>query len=215
MAGRCDDAGVTTPAWYPDERARAGPEHLGAHYVAEYDAKAGLDGAAELAFLRESGLGPDTTLVDLGADTGLLAVAAAPHCRRLVAVDPSPAMVAAIHARVAEAGLVDVEVVEARFLTYEHGGEAPQLVHSRNALHHLSDFWKGVELARIHDLLAPGGVLVLRDLVYTFDPAEAESRLEVWFASGTASPEEGHAGFEIDHAEHRRGTYATYVCTRR
>lgn len=43
-----------------------------------------------------------------------------------------------------------IEAVEGGFLTYEHEGEPVDLVHTRNALHHLPDFWKAVALARIH-----------------------------------------------------------------
>ena len=154
-------------SWRLDERAHAGPEHLDPDYVAGYEAKSGLDPAEELALLRAHGLGPETTLVDLGAGTGLLA------------------------------------------------------------------------LARVHDLLAPGGILVLRDLVYPFEPCEAEAELEAWFARAAATLAEGwtrseleehvraehstfswlleplleHAGFAIQEAEHR-GPYATYVCRR-
>ncbi|HET8529426.1 MAG TPA: class I SAM-dependent methyltransferase [Gaiellaceae bacterium] len=216
-----------------DERTHAGPEHLDPAYVAAYDAKAQADVEADLDLLRRWGLGPETTLVDLGAGTGLLAAAAARECRRVVAVDPSPAMVEAVRDR-------GVEAVEAGFLTYVHEGGRPQLVHTRNALHHLPDFWKGVALARVHDLLAPGGVLVLRDLVYSFEPAEADVRLEAWFAAAAPAADAGwtraeleehvraehstyawlleplleHAGFEILEAEHRRGAYAAYVCRR-
>jgi SAM-dependent methyltransferase len=214
-----------------DERAHAGPEHLEPGYVARYDAKTQADVEADLELLRRRGLGPQTTFVDLGAGTGVLAAAARPHCRRVVAVDPSPAMVAELRAR-------GLEAVEAGFLTYAHEGEPPQLVHSRNALHHLPDFWKGIALARVHDLLAPGGTFVLRDLVYSFEPAEADERLEAWFAGAAPSRDVGwtraeleehvrtehstytwlleplleHAGFEILEAEQRAGAYATYVC---
>jgi ribosomal protein L11 methylase PrmA len=87
-----------------DERAHAGAEHLDQGYVAGYDEKAGVHPDEELALLRDCGLDAGTTLVDLGAGSGVLAVAAAPHCRRVVAVDPSPAMLAAAGGRVAAAG---------------------------------------------------------------------------------------------------------------
>jgi ubiquinone/menaquinone biosynthesis C-methylase UbiE len=221
-----------------DERAHAGPEHLDAAYVAGYDEKAGADPAEELAVLRECGLRADTTLVDLGAGSGLIAVSAAPHCRRVVAVDPSPAMLAVAHERVSDARLRNVELVEAGFLSYEHRGDRPQLVHSRNALHHLPDFWKAVALVRVRELLAPGGVFCLRDLVFSFEPQDAEERLEAWYEDAAASPAEGwtraeleehvrseqstfswllepmleRAGFAIRSAAHRRGAYSTYVC---
>lgn len=47
-----DRSNVSAAAWYPDERAHAGPEHLERGYVAGYDAKTQLDLAAALALLR-------------------------------------------------------------------------------------------------------------------------------------------------------------------
>ncbi len=224
-----------TLAWYPDERAHAGAEHLDSGYVAGYDAKTRLDLEAALELLRRHGLAAGATLVDLGCGTGLLAAAAAGEAGRVVGVDPSPAML-----EVARRRSGAVEWVEAGFLTYEHEGDPPQLVHSRNALHHLPDFWKGVALARIHHLLAPGGVLVLRDLVYDFEPEEVEREVEEWLAGAARTPAEGwtrdelethvrnehstfawlhealleHAGFEIVERDVRGGIYATYVCRR-
>lgn len=227
---------MSIPTWYLDERAHAGSEHLDPGYVAGYEAKTRLDLDAALELLRRHGLGPETTLVDLGCGTGLLAAAAASEARRVVGVDSSPAML-----EVARGRGDTVEWVEAGFLTYEHVGDPPQLVHSRHALHHLPDFWKGVALARIRDLLAPGGVLVLRDLVYEFTPAEAGERIEEWLANAAQSAAEGwtrreleehvgaeystfawllellldRAGFTIVQRDVRHGIYAAYVCRRR
>ena len=49
-------------------------------------------------------------------------------------------------------------------------------VFTRNPLHHLPDFWKAAALQRIAQLLKPGGVLRVRDIVYSFDPAETQRR---------------------------------------
>jgi SAM-dependent methyltransferase len=217
-----------------DERSHAGPEHLDPEYVGVYDVKTGLDVETQLELLRKHGLGPKATLVDLGAGTGLVAAAAAQHCRRVVAVDPSPAMIEVIRTH-------GVEAVEAGFLTYEHHGDPPEVVYSRNALHHLPDYWKGIALTRIHDLLAPRGRFVLQDIVYGFEPSEADQKLEEWFAGAASTPDAGwtrseleehvrneystyawllealleHAGFEILEASHRRCVYATYLCAKR
>jgi SAM-dependent methyltransferase len=216
--------------WLLDERAYAGPEHLDPDSVARYDAKAAVDVEETLALLD---LRPEPTLVDLGAGTGTIASAAAAHCRRVVAVDPSPAMIDVLRAR-------GLEAVEAGFLTYEHEGDPPAVVHSRHAVHHLPDFWKGIALARVYDLLAPGGTFVLRDLVYDFDPRVAGRHLEEWLAGAARSAGTGwtraeleehirtehstygwllaslleRAGFEIRDELHR-GVYATYVCAKR
>ena len=226
---------MSSPGWYLDERAHAGPAHFDPAYVASYDAKAGLDLEAAIDLLGRHGLGHDTTLVDLGCGTGLLAAAAAAEARRVVGLDVSRAML-----DVARRRSHAVEWVEAGFLTYLHWGDPPQLVHSRNALHHLPDFWKGAALARIHGLLAPGGVFVLRDLVYDFEPAETDDRVEEWLAGAAPTSEEGwtrddledhvrdehssfswllepllgHAGFEILERDVAAGIYATYVCRR-
>ena len=219
-----------------DERAFAGAEHLDPAYVAGYDRKTGFDVEADVVLLRALGLTADSTLVDLGAGTGLLAAAAAPSAGRVVAVDPSPAMLDVARAR------GGFETVEAGFLTYEHDGDAPAFVYTRNALHHLPDFWKGVALARIHDLLADGGTLVLRDIVFAFGPNEADAVLAAWYAAAPADPSDGwtaaelehhvrtehstftwlleplleHAGFEVRDAWYAESrTYARYVCSKR
>ena len=221
-----------------DELALAGPEHLDPAYVAGYDRKAAFDPAEDLADLRELGLDGESTLVDLGAGTGTFAVAAAAVCRRVVAVDVSPAMTAAIRGRAARFGLVNVEIVRAGFLGYRHEGGPADVVYTRNALHHLPDFWKAVALERVAAVLRPGGVLKLRDLVYACEPHEAEGVVSAWLDAAVEQPEDGwtraereehvsdefstfswllepmleRAGFEVERAEFRSGIYADYVC---
>ncbi len=53
--------------------------------------------------------------------------------------------------------------------------ESPHSSRARNALHHLPDSWKGIALARMASLLAAGGILRLRDLAFSFQPADAEA----------------------------------------
>jgi SAM-dependent methyltransferase len=233
---------VRNDNWTLDELAHAGAEHRDPAYIATYDRKAATDPTADVARLRDLGLGARSTLVDLGAGTGTFAIAAAPFCRRVVAVDVSPAMLDALRARSEVAGLANVECVRAGFLTYEHSGEPADVVYSRNALHHLPDFWKALALRRIAGMLRPGGVLLLRDLVFSFEPEEADSAIEAWLTHAAARPEDGwtrpeleehlrqehstfswllepmlaHAGFEILHVEHSPShIYAAYVCAKR
>jgi SAM-dependent methyltransferase len=196
------------PAWFLDEMAHAGPEHLDPEYVTWYDAKSGTNPDEDLLPLRELGLDETATLVDLGAGTGTLALAAAPFCRRVVAVDVSVPMLARLEQAAAGLGLTNLDIVRAGFLTYQHTGPAADFVYSRNALHHLPDFWKSVALARIAAFLRPGGVLRLRDLVYDFDPAEAADVFETWFANAVADPAHGWTAAEYE--THIREEYSTY-----
>ena len=222
-----------------DERTLAGREHLDPEYVAGYDEKAEFDAdaAEEVELLRRFGLGPGSTIIDLGAGTGTLALAAAPVCRRVVAVDVSPAMVAAIRSKLASAAAVNVDVVEAGFLSYEHRNAPVDAVYCRNALHHLPDFWKAMALDRIAAMLRSGGIFRLRDIVFSFEAREAESHVRRWLErEGRWSPAEleqhlreehstftwllepmlERAGFEIAESEYDEGRiFARYVCVKR
>lgn len=221
-----------------DELAHAGHEHLDPAYVAGYDRKAGFDAdaAEEVRLLRDLGLDERSELVDLGAGTGTLALAAAPACRRVVAVDVSPAMVAEIGRKVASASVSNVDCVQAGFLSYEHRGAPADVVYSRNALHHLPDFWKAVALHRLASILRPGGILRLRDIVFAFEAREAERFVGAWLENaGTWSRAEleehvrnehstftwllepmlERAGFEITEAQYdSRRVFARYVCVK-
>lgn len=226
--------------WWLDETSHAGAEHLDAAYVAGYERKSGYDPSADLDALRGHGLGGGATLVDLGAGTGVFTAAAAKVCGRVIAVDLSPAMTAVLRNKVDVLGLGNVTVVDAGFLSYEHDGEPADFVFSRNALHQLPDFWKGVALNRIATMLRPGGILRLLDLAYDFEPAEADERIDAWFAGAVTDPAVGytaddlaahvrtefstyswlldalleHTGFTILERNYRRGAYGTYTCRR-
>jgi len=198
-----------TKARMIDELAHAGPEHLDVAFVAGFDRKQGYpDPAADLAAFREHGVGGASTVVDLGAGTGRLALAAAPHVARVVAVDVSPAMLALLRERAARAGLANVECVQAGFLSYTHAGPPVDAVYTRNALHQLPDFWKALALDRIAKLLRPGGVFRLRDLIFDFQPAEAEAVLDDWLDGAATDPAAGYT--REDFAEHLRTEFSTF-----
>jgi SAM-dependent methyltransferase len=196
--------------WILDELAYAGPEHLDAEFIAGFDRKQGYpDPETDLAAFAAHGLDANSAVVDLGAGTGQFAVAAARRFGRVTAVDVSPAMVAALRAKAAAAGIspARLECVRGGFLSYSPAGRVDG-VYTRNALHQLPDFWKAVALRRIADMLRPGGVLRLRDLVYDFGPEEAETVFAGWFAGAATDPAAGYTA--ADYAEHIRTEYSTF-----
>jgi SAM-dependent methyltransferase len=195
--------------WFPDELAGAGPGHLDPGYVAEYERKAGFDPTPEIELLRGYGLGPESTLVDMGAGTGRFAFAAAEICRTVVAVDVSTAMLESVRVGAQSRGLLNLEVVRQGFLTYEHRGERADFVYTRNALHHLPDFWKAVALLRLAALLKPGGILRLRDLVFSFLPAETESAITAWLDDAPEHPQDGWTRAELE--THLREEHSTFT----
>lgn len=172
------------------------------NYVAGYDEKSSTDWNDAIEQLQSFGVGPASTVVNLGAGTGTFALAVRPHVARVVAVDVSPAMVAQMRRR-------GVEAVRAGFLTYEHRGEPPDAVYTRNALHHLPDYWKAIALQRIWHLLRPGGVLLLEDLVYSFEPTEADAFIAARLAAAPENPASGWTAAEL--AEHVRDEYSTFT----
>jgi SAM-dependent methyltransferase len=193
---------VESPSWYLDEIAHAGPEHLDPAYVAAYDWKSPTDWSEDLTALQALGIGPTSTIVDLGAGTGAFARAVAPHVGRVIAVDVSEAMVDNMRQQ-------GIDAIKAGFLNYEHSGDPPDAVFTRNALHHLPDFWKAIALERIARLLRPGGVLRLRDIVYSFEPATTDDAVSAWLAAAPKNPSHGWTASQL--AEHLRDEHSTFT----
>jgi SAM-dependent methyltransferase len=205
--GRCE-TGRVDESWMLDELAHAGPEHLDEAFIAGFDRKQGYPGADEhIAAFEAHGLGGASVVADLGAGTGQFAVAAARRFGRVIAVDVSPAMLAALRAKADREGLANLTVERAGFLGFSPGSPVDG-VFTRNALHQLPDFWKAVALQRIADMLRPGGVLRLHDLVYDFAPAEAAEMFAGWFAAAATDPAAGYTA--ADYAEHIRTEYSTF-----
>jgi SAM-dependent methyltransferase len=191
--------------WFLDELAHAGPEHLDERFLEGYDRKQGHpDPSPDIEEFRSQGLDEHSTIVDLAAGTGQFARRAADVFGRVVAVDVSPAMVQWLRRT-----LTHGDVVHAGFLSYRHDGPPVDGVYTRNALHQLPDFWKGVALARIASMLQPGGVLRLHDLVFDFEPADAAERVEAWMAGAVTDSATGYTAGEL--AAHTRGEFSTYT----
>lgn len=198
-------------SWWLDERTYAGREHFDEQHVQRYDAKMDAGADEEVRLLQDAGaLGADSTVVDLGAGSGQFALAAAKVCRRVVAVDVSPLMLGRLREKLASGRYDNIETVDAGFLTYRHVGDPADVVYSRYALHHLPDFWQALALQRIGQMLKPGGVLRLSDVVYSFEPGEAEERIEAWIAANVRSDiAEGWSRSEL--AEHVRDEHSTFT----
>jgi ubiquinone/menaquinone biosynthesis C-methylase UbiE len=197
------------PGWLLDEVASAGRENLDPQHVSRYDSKEDAGAGAEVALLCGLGLRQDSVVIDIGAGTGQFTLAVATRCAQVIAVDVSSVMLGRLRAKINAAGVNNVGVEQAGFLTYRHRGEPADVVYSRLALHHLPDAWKAVALSRVRAMIRPGGLFRLVDVVYDFGPHEAFERLESWCAS--AGDEFIHEWARAELEEHVRDEHSTFT----
>jgi len=194
---------------------------------------------ATATIVNQLGLGPDSTVIDMGAGTGAFAVSAAKCCKRVYAVDVSEAMLEVCRTKLKKAGLENVFCRRGGFLSYEHRDELVDAMVSVAVLHHLPDHWKQVGLRRAAQMIKTGGRLFLFDIVFPSDNQDLAQVLEDWLGSvrqnaglELAKEAEIHlreeystydwimegllerAGFRIDEAKYESGLQATYLCTR-
>ena len=223
--------------WMFDEKAHAGAEHVDPKQVADYDEKIPFDPSTEIDLLKELGLSEADTIVDFGTGTGSFPLGVADHCDRVVGVDVSASMLDVAREKITAHGITNVELVHEGWLSYEHSGPSPSFVFSKNTLHHFPDFWKVEALKTVADILDTGGIFRLRDLVFSFDPAESNEAIATWLEGMETTQftdEELHrhvrqefstygfileslleqTGFEMLDATYRDGFYASYTCRR-
>jgi len=198
-----------TPSWQYDETRQVGTDYSDpreAERFEQLEARLGETQAAQERILDWLGVGPRDTLIDVGAGAGGFALRAARRCRRVYAVDVSPAMLARARQRACDAGVTNIEFHQGGFLTYEHVGEPVSAAVSQLALHHLPDVWKLVGLKRLAGLMKDEGRFYLRDVVYTFDPADYAE-----FFSGSIGQIAGALGPQIgrEFETHVREEFST------
>ena len=121
----------------------------------------------------------DDRVVDLGAGTGLLALALAPRVHELVAVDISERMLERLDDTAAADGVHNVEPLVADLRRLPLEDESATLVVSNYAFHHLDDPGKELALAEARRILRPGGRLVVCDMMFSLSLEPRDRRL-VW-----------------------------------
>ncbi|MDD1749519.1 MAG: methyltransferase domain-containing protein [Methanothrix sp.] len=232
---------MPAPAWQYHE-----PDHPGADFDAlaeNYDRnmKKHRDVQGEIKEILDFlDLKPDQTVLEIGTGTGEFALAAAPHCARVYAVDLSCGMLRYARKKAASRDIGNVDFLQGGFLTYEHQSDPVDAVVTQIALHHLPDFWKQIALLRIADVLKDGGRFCLRDVVYSFeisgyrdyfakfisqasirggdefarlmsDHVKNEYSTLDWIMQGMIE----RAGLDVIRAEHRHGFFGLYLCAKR
>jgi ubiquinone/menaquinone biosynthesis C-methylase UbiE len=119
----------------------------------------------------------DDRVVDLGAGSGLLALALAPRVGELVAVDISERMLERLDDSAVADGIHNVETLVADLRRLPLEDESATLVVSNYAFHHLDDAGKELALSEARRILRPGGRLVLCDMMFSLSLEPRDRRL--------------------------------------
>lgn len=122
---------------------------------------------------------PDDRVVDLGAGTGLIALALAPSVAEVVAVDISQQMLAQLDAHAAADGIDNVRGVVADLRALPLDDESVTLAVSNYAFHHLERADKELALSEVRRVLVPGGRLVVCDMMFALS-LEPRDRALLW-----------------------------------
>jgi ubiquinone/menaquinone biosynthesis C-methylase UbiE len=119
----------------------------------------------------------DDRVVDLGAGSGLLALALAPRVGELVAIDISERMLERLDDSAVADGIHNVETLVADLRRLPLEDESATLVVSNYAFHHLDDAGKELALSEARRILRPGGRLVLCDMMFSLSLEPRDRRL--------------------------------------
>lgn len=129
----------------------------------------------ELAALR-----PHETVLDLGAGTGLLSLAAARQARRVYALDVSGAMCRYLAQKFASGELRNAHVLHSSAARVPLASASVDAVVSNYCFHHLRDDDKASALAEAMRVLRPGGRLVFADMMFRVGIAGRRDRAVIF-----------------------------------
>lgn len=111
----------------------------------------------------------DLSVIDLGCGTGAFSVYAAKYFKLIHAVDVSEEMLSIAKSKADSVGVNNIKFHHSGFLQFKVD-EKVDVVFSKWALHHLPDYWKQAALININKMLRIGGIFLLTDVVFKFDP---------------------------------------------
>jgi ubiquinone/menaquinone biosynthesis C-methylase UbiE len=141
------------------------------------------------AVVEAAGVGPGTTVVDLGCGTGQISLPLARRGAQVLAVDVSPVMASRLEEAARRQGVSGVQALALPIESLALPAASVDLVVSSYALHHLRDPDKARLVREAARWLRPGGRLVIADMMFgrgmtTQDRAIIRSKLAVLVRKG-------------------------------
>ena len=151
------------------------------------------------------GVTPQSALIEMGTGTGTLAIHAARRCATVYAIDVSRQMLEFARQKAVGAGLGNIVFCHGGFLTYDHAYGPVDAMATGMAFHHLPDFWKGIALRRMNNMLKLGGQLYINDVI--FEDTNVAANISRWI---THLAEIGGTKLGDEVATHVREEYSTF-----
>lgn len=119
---------------------------------------------------------PDDVVVDIGAGTGLLALALAERVHSVWAIDISPPMLEYLDAKAESAQIGNVRCAVASASSLPLVDESVDLAVSNYCFHHLDDDGKVRAVNEVARVLRPGGRFVFGDMMFRLGVRETRDR---------------------------------------
>lgn len=203
----------TLPAWFYNDLQQVGVDFDDTAQVAAFDRnQTSSTQEAEQALVKYLGISTGHTVIDFGAGTGTFAIQAALADAYVYAVDVSKTMLALAQKKAYDANAKSIEFHHSGFLTYKHKAKLVDFVVTKAALHHLPDFWKMVAFLRMAAMLKDGGVLYLRDVIFSFPPAEYQTHIDAWIEKAAKPAGEGFTTSDFEmHVREEHSTFAWII----
>jgi len=143
--------------------------------------------------VRLAAVAPGDVVADVGAGTGLLALALADDAAKVWALDISSGMCDYLAAKAESAELTSIRCVVASAVSLPLVDASVDVVVSNYCFHHVDDDDKRRALAEIQRVLRPGGRLVFGDMMFRVSVGDPRDR-EVLAAKVRAMVAKGPAG---------------------
>lgn len=197
---------MPAPDWYWNEFQQIGTDYTSTREIEDYDTRMASfrDVAGENAkILSTLSLPEGAAVLEIGCGTGRFARTAATAGLSVTAIDVSERMLEYVSRKSKEEGLPDIVTRHAGFLSMDFPQASFAAVVTSAALHHLPDAWKLVALRNIARVLAPGGFLFLKDVVFVLRNGDAPEQCLERFADSVT-------GMRKETARHVAKEFSTY-----
>ena len=176
-------------------------------------------------------------LIDFGCGTGIFAIESAKLCNKVYAVDISQEMLDYAQKKATQVDIDNIDFCHSGFLNFEIENNSVSYITTTFSFHHLPDYWKGIALNRIYNMLKPKGTLYIKDVVISeqnslaniqsfinsqavlgdFHREDAETHFKEEFSTYDWILEEllNRTGFKITSKKTDVGLIAEYLCIKK